>query len=309
MLNCIAVCAMAPADATSVQPMRWKATERFCVASGPLASIVFLLLGLNPSPLAARLYQANYDTAHMPASVAVWLVFGVKCALPCLAVAGLVVAHRRARKLQLGRLGRTFHRAALAIAVMTAAAWSMEATEFDRNDSMERRRRLNTLVAARGISGFAQSYRATHEGQWPPHLAVLLGEGIPSKALRYAYSDTPDLPAAATTAAAGHWPLIAAEVDSHCDFVYLGGDLPQSAKGAAEAAQIMVLYGKFDLPELPQIVWDQPRHVYEYCFAGRPVAFADGDVRFVPVKDLPRTLAQHNAARARAGLPAQQVKP
>jgi hypothetical protein len=289
--------------------MRWKAFGHICVALGPLASIIFLLLALNPSPLAAWLYHVNYHTVHLSAAIAIWLVFGTKCALPVLTIAGLVVGRRRTRKLNWGSAKRLFHYAALAIAVVTAGVWLMKATEFDHNDSMERHRRIHTLADAQLISADAQSYRATHDGHWPPHLAALLGEGLPSKHLRYAYSDTPDLPATATAAAADQWSLIAGVVDSHCDYVYLGADLPPSPKASAEAVHIVVLYGKVDLPELPQILWVYSRNVYEYCLTARPVAFADGNVRFVPVKDLPLIFAEHNAARVRAGLPVQQIKP
>jgi hypothetical protein len=51
------------------------------------------------------------------------------------------------------------------------------------------------------------------------------------------------------------------------------------------------------------------KRTYEYPFAARPVTFADGQARLAPLEELPSILAADTAARARAGLPPQPVRP
>ena len=165
----------------------------------------------------------------------------------------------------------------------------------------KRRQRDDSLASGREFGQFGGPYAAEHEGRWPSDLATCLREGMPARLLRYRYSETPELPDGAT--------LTNAEIDAHSDFAYFGGDLVDSPAMRAESSRIIVLYGKRVLPEIPRVVYDADRKVYEYPYAARPVAFADGQARCVSVDDLPKLIFDHNAARLRLGLPAQQIAP
>jgi hypothetical protein len=80
-----------------------------------------------------------------------------------------------------------------------------------------------------------------------------------------------------------NWLEITAEVDSHCDYVYLGDGLSYDEPAASHASQIVFFYSK------------QP-FVAEGK-TGRIVAFMDGHVDFLPETDLTSVLSRSESSR------------
>ncbi len=124
-------------------------------------------------------------------------------------------------------------------------------------------------------------YATEYETHYPPHLAAALPELVSPSCLVERGHTPPTVPPSFDPKA---WRSLVPEVDAHCDFVYVGADLPPS-DAIADSSAIILFYAKPSVPE------------------GRNIAFADGRVAFVPAADLPRTFDQSNRARARYKLP------
>jgi hypothetical protein len=121
--------------------------------------------------------------------------------------------------------------------------------------------------------------------------------------LRYRYSRRPRFPS--DTPADDN--ALAAILESSSDFNYLGADLVNSPDLPPVASRIIVAYGKSDLPEFPDVSYNQSTHMYQYAFAARPVSFADGHATLVSAVELPTLFREHNAARATLHLPPQSL--
>jgi hypothetical protein len=292
---------------TSGQSPPGSVATYFWLVLSLLCSMIFLLLlAPNPSPLADRLHRLNFHVLHIPWSTFLTSLLVVVLLMPCLALLGAAVGFWRSRRMRVKYVPRLLIAASVA---MTIVAGFEALPVLDGGYTWVFRERFDSLSAEREMCQVAESYADVHVGHWPPHLAALVTLGLSPRAMRYRYSKTPVLSDAVFASDPGQWSTIAAEVDAHCDFAYLGGDLTASPALRAESARIVILYGKIDLPEIPQVIYDADHHVYEYPFAARPIAFADGHARFVPLEELAQVFADHNAARARVGLPAQLMKP
>jgi hypothetical protein len=167
------------------------------------------------------------------------------------------------------------------------------------------RERSEALNSVRTIAQDARFYANDHEGKWPPHLAVMLVDGIlRPKDLRYRLSRTPPIPPA-DVEHGKPWQSATASVQAHSDFAYLAADLQDSPALAAVASRLIVACGTRDLPEIPIAVHHVDQHRYEYQFTARPISFADGHAELIPLEKYPAVFDAHNTARATLGLPPQ----
>jgi hypothetical protein len=135
-------------------------------------------------------------------------------------------------------------------------------------------------------------YAQGHDGHYPPHIAALILDNhfYPLSLIDDVTITTPaafpnPLPPSAD------WPKYAAEVDAHSIFIYTAADLsdPLLITTGINSLDphIIIAYTK----QLPLV----PNH--------RVVAFTDGHPQLIPDKDLPKTFAASNAARAKLHLP------
>jgi hypothetical protein len=279
------------------------------VALGLIGGATCLLLAFNPSPLRDWLHRLNFHIFGIPWSTFDTLLMLFLLLTPCIALLGTGIGFWRSRRIATMRTARILIDVSFLFILMAGCLWFLESSTLDGGYSWRFRERYDALSAEKEIWSLADSYAANHDGRRPPHLAALVEQGLSPRLLRYHNSKTPPLPESVLSVEPERWSTIAAAVDSHCDFAYLGGDLTISPSLQPESSRIVVLYGKIDLPEIPQVIYDADHHVYEYPFAARPVAFADGHARFVPLEELPQLVVEHNAARARLGLPPQKISP
>jgi hypothetical protein len=144
---------------------------------------------------------------------------------------------------------------------------------------------LRLMAAIRTLDMNCGIYAASHNGKYPPHLAVLIlqgtlaprdvaGLGLP------AYIPPSPLPPVS------YWPLIATEVDAHSAFIYTAADLYDPFPAILDS-HIILAYSKPDHAITP---------------GHRVLLSADG-ARYVPDADLPAVFAASNAARAKLHLP------
>lgn len=138
------------------------------------------------------------------------------------------------------------------------------------------------------------NYAADNDDHFPPHLAVLLtARAITPDQLLDRNAPTPLTPfPASSLVPTSRWSTIAAEVDAHCDFTYIGADFTTS----------------FDAPTI--VLYTKPGRIHKHMNSeetfdaqGRLVAFIDAHTELVLDADLPAAFAASNAARARLGLP------
>lgn len=139
-----------------------------------------------------------------------------------------------------------------------------------------------------------QAYAEGHDEHFPPHLAVLLTAGsiTPGQLLdRNAPVELKPFPTARLVAPAD-WRAIAADIEAHCDFTYVGADLTSTLDES-----LIALYTKpgriHRHMKFPEETWDGQ---------GRLVAYADGHTELVLDADLPAVLARGNAVRVKRGL-------
>ena len=144
------------------------------------------------------------------------------------------------------------------------------------------------------IINACQAYAARNGDHYPPHLAVLLTTGAikPDQLLDgNATTELRPFPASRLVSPAD-WRTIAADVDAHCDFAYVGADSSNSA-----SFDLIVLYTKAGCIHKHMNVdekWDGQ---------GRLVGYADSHVDLVVDADLPAAFAATNEVRATKGLP------
>jgi hypothetical protein len=170
--------------------------------------------------------------------------------------------------------------------------------------SLDMSRQLSSTIFTesqmRAIVRACETYAMDHDGHFPPHLAVLLTTGAikPAQLLdRNAPIPLAPLPAA-RLAGAPDWRALAAEVEAHCDFTYIGGDLASTSDSDLAESGLIALYSK-------------PGRIHKHMDAtmerwdgqGRLVAFADGHSELILDRDLAAVFARSNAARARLKLP------
>ena len=134
--------------------------------------------------------------------------------------------------------------------------------------------------SARIITMQCNLFAADFEGHYPPHLAPLVLRGMNPKVLVAGDSGTvpmkspPEIPLE-------KWSTIAAEVDGHCDFIYVGAGIR-----AGDPPTIIVLCTK------PGVV-----------AGGRVIGFVDGHAEFVAERDFNAALDANNRAREEAKRP------
>lgn len=154
-----------------------------------------------------------------------------------------------------------------------------------------------TATGARmmNIGKACRVYADDNNDHFPPHLAVLLTtHAITPKELI-------DLNAPITLTPfpesrlvpPSDWRSIAAEVETHSDFIYVGADLTNS-----DDTEIIVVYTKLGRihkhMKFPEESWDGQ---------GRLVGYADGHTELVLDSDLAGVFGKSNAARIKLGLP------
>lgn len=106
---------------------------------------------------------------------------------------------------------------------------------LDRREVAERR--MDEIVTA--CHNYAERHADAEGAHYPPHLAALVAGGylLPEELIDPASSTTPaKVPAGLVEA---DWPRIAADIDAHCDFVYLGADwVRDGALNSRQSAQV-----------------------------------------------------------------------
>ncbi len=140
----------------------------------------------------------------------------------------------------------------------------------------------------RTMAGACLAYAASHHGRFPASLAVLVADRRiqPSILVNPRSGMIPlKLPSSGRPV---NWKKISLAVARHSDYQYIGGDLRQPLKFAGKnlAPQIMIVF----------------RYNQDFN-AGGPIAFANGQVRWVPRTALVPMAKTSNAARKKLGLP------
>jgi hypothetical protein len=270
-----------------------------------LASLVLALIcaagAVSPVPWEAPLLRLNYHLLHLSWAIINNVVSVVAWVAPMAGILVTMLAFRRTRPEAQRRGRRLVEGAVLLLAVaFTVEFLSTSSTSLHGPYYSEMRIRMDALSAVRDIAEWATMEAQRNSGRWPPHLASLVIDGgLPVRDLRYRYSPTYELPSDVPN----DWRELVSTIDAQADFIYLVGDLSSTLTRSANAAPLIVAYGKRNLPELPQVSWHTDTGEFEYAFAARPVSFVDGTSRLVSLDDLPKVFAAHNAARATLGLP------
>jgi hypothetical protein len=135
----------------------------------------------------------------------------------------------------------------------------------------------------RNLAIGAAIFSFDHNGQYPPHPAVLVLNGTLKPDLlacrqyvTYAMPSPPPL--------VSDWRSIAVALDAHSLFVYTAGD-----------------YDKIEPPENAILVYTKACHATP---GYRVVVFGDFKAKLLPEADLPKYFADSNGARSKLGLPA-----
>lgn len=272
-------------------------------AAALIAAGFWFLLIAQWSPLRDWFHRVNYHELHVPWASFVNALLVLLVALPLAVLAGASTAFYQSRQTHFKKMVRTIAAASVLLTLCAGLGCFLSQAMHGPHSGpiMER---LNSLSSAREIHDLASASAENHQGRWPAHLAML-GLDMYLPRLTYRYSRTPKLRDTLLDIQPDEWRSIAPEIDAHSDFLYLAGDLVESTSLAAVASEVITVCGKKDLPEIPVVIYDSRHHVYEYPYAARPVVFADGHGAFVPLEELPALIANHNAARAKIGLPAQ----
>jgi len=168
---------------------------------------------------------------------------------------------------------------------------------------MQRRNEL-ALDHFRKVIAGCQSYVAAHTdaegGHFPPHLAALVAGGYltPEDLIDPSSWTRPAVVRAGLVES--DWPKIAAEIDAHCDYVYLGADLVQDK---ALRTYGFIGGGVFMPSSQMAVGYSKTSHLGEgtllWIWGER-----GGDVRFYDGSDFSDVWAKSNQSREQIFLPA-----
>jgi len=176
---------------------------------------------------------------------------------------------------------------AAAAASLLAIALGMAGTLLYSRQAVQSRLARETLELqnVQTVAAAAETYARTHAGAYPADLLALLEDGVLApQALQSPYGRRdPLFNEFARAHAAVPRPTLLASVETASDYLYLGGDLNNVPQPLAS-----------DL-----LVAASTSTVLRASLA---VAFADHHARFITLEEVPKVMADCNAARAKMGL-------